>query len=166
MSNFVLTDKEVSDLHNAKCYLNFAIEHCSEMFKEDAHFIQNMKRSLNYLEPVASRVMKIQDEIREDKWERSQRIAKLNDFKHSIWSMYEIESFEDKSIVPAGAKLRSYYTGNDIIVNVEGSTWLDLWKATDKLIGMSRDAHGDHVFIEAYNKAKNEDNIYEVSLGS
>ena len=166
MSNFVLTDKEVSDLHNAKCYLNYAIEHCSEMFKEDAHFIQNMKRSMNYLEPVASRVMKIQDDIRDNKFERSQRIAKLNGFKQSIWSMYEVESFEDNSTVPVGAKLRSYYTSKDFTVTVEGPTWLDLWKATERLINMTRNIHGDHIFIEGYFKVKDEDNVYEVSLGS
>lgn len=166
MSNFVLSDKEVSDLHNAKCYLNYAIEHCSEMFKEDAHFVQNMKRSLKYLEPVAARVMKIQDDIRERNAETASRIAKTNDFKNSIWSIYEVESFENNSPVPVGAKLRSYYTGKDVIVPVEGPTWFDLWKATDKLIGMTRDTHGDHIFIEGYYKVKDETNVYEVSLGS
>lgn len=164
MTTYALTEKEVSALHNARCYLLNALEHCNEMFKEDANFVKQMKLSLDYLNPVASRVMKIKDQIHEDRWERSKRIAKLNDFKHSIWSMYVVDNFEDISTVPVGAKLCSFYT--DQTVTVEGPTWLDLWKATEKLIEMTRDDHGDHVFIESFDKVKNKDNLYEVSLGS
>lgn len=164
MSNFVLTDKEVSDLHNAKCYLLYAIEHCEELFKEDSQVVKNLKRSMEYLYPVASRVMKIQDEIRDARWNQAQRIAKNNNFNNSIWSIYEIEDFEVQSSVPVGAKLSSYYS--EKTVTVEGPTWLDLWKATDKLIEMTRHYHGDHIFIEAYKKLKSKDNQYEVILGS
>ena len=161
---YTLTEKDVSNLHNARVYLLHALEHCNEMFKEDAQFIQNMKRSMNYLEPVSTRLTKEMDEIRDRQFNMARRIAKNNGFNNSIWSMYEVENFESTSPVPAGAKLRSYYTKKS--VTVEGSTWLDLWKATDKLIEMTSDEHGDHVFIEAYRKVKSEDNIYEVSLGS
>lgn len=163
---YELTDKEVSDLHNAKCYLLYAIEHCGDMFREDALFLKNMKESMKYLEPVATRVMKIKDDIRDNAWNMAQNIGKNNNFNHTIWSMYEVNNFEDKSSVPVGAKLRSYYSGKDFTVTVEGPTWIDLWKATDKLISMTENLHGDHIFIEGYFKAKDEDNIYEVSLGS
>jgi hypothetical protein len=163
---YELTDREVSDLHNARVYLLYAIEQGEEMFREDSSFMQNMKRSMKYLEPIATRVTKIQDDIREDKWEHSQRIAKLNDFKYSIWSIYEIESYDDTSSVPPGSKLISYYSGRDISVTVEGSTWLDLWKATERLIGMTESIHGGHIFIESFNKVKDSEDVYEVSLGS
>ena len=163
---YELTEKEVSNLHNARVYLLYALEHGKDMFKENSSLMQNLKQSMDYLDPIASRVSKIQDDIREDQWERSQRIAKLNDFKYSIWSMYEVANFDDQSPVPVGAKLRSYYSGNDFAVTVEGSTWLDLWKATDKLISFTEELHGDHVFIENFHKVKSNDNIYEVSLGS
>lgn len=161
---FELTEKEVSDLHNAKVYLLYAIEQCDELFREDSDFVKNLKKSMECLEPVASRVTKIQDELRENKWERSQRIAKLYGFNHSIWSMYEVADFEDQSPVPEGAKLRSYYSGKDYSVTVEGPTWLDLWNATDKLICSTEHLHGDHIFIENFRKVK--DNLFEVSLGS
>ena len=162
---YELTEKEVSNLHNARVYLLYALEHGKEMFKENFSFMQNLKQSMEYLDPIASRVSKIQDDALEDKWDLSQRIAKLNGLKHSIWSMYEVSNFEDQSSVPEGAELRSYYSGNDIAVTVEGPTWLDLWKATDKLISFTEELHGDHVFIENFYKVSN-DNIYEVSLGS
>ncbi len=163
---FELTEKEVSNLHNAKVYLLYAIEHSEELFKEDSNFLKNLKKSMEYLEPVASRVTKILDDNREDKWNRSQRIAKLYGFNHSIWSMYEVADFQDTSPVPTGAKLRSYYSGNDFTVTVEGPSWLDLWNASDKLICSTKDMHGNHVFIENFHKVKGSDNIYEVSLGS
>lgn len=163
---FELTDKEVSNLHNAKCYLLYALEHAREMYKPDSDFVRNLERSMGYLEPVASRVMKIKDAIHEDRWERAQRIAQLNGFDNSIWSMYEIESFDSKSGIPVGSKIRSWYSGKDFEVSVEGPTWLDVWKATDTLIRSTRDIHGDHVFIEHYAKVKGLDNVYEVSLGS
>lgn len=163
---YELTEKEVSALHNARVYLLYAIERGEELFKEDSILMQNMKRSMEYLKPIATRVSKIQEDTREDKWDFSQRIAKLYGFNHSIWSMYEVADFEDQSPVPVGAKLRSYYSGNDFTVTVEGPTWLDLWNATDKLICSTKDLHGDHVFIENFRKVKSNDNIYEVSLGS
>ena len=163
---YELTEEEVSNLRSAIVYLFSAIEQGEEIFKEDSSFMQNLKQSMEYLNPIASRVSKIQDDALEDKWDLSQRIAKLNGLKHSIWSMYEVANFEDQSSVPEGAKLRSYYSGNDFAVTVEGSTWLDLWKATDKLISSTEELHGDHVFIENFYKVKSNDNIYEVSLGS
>jgi hypothetical protein len=163
---YELTDKEVSALHNARVYLLYALEHGKEMFNENSSFVKNLERSMDCLDPVATRVTKIQDDIREDQWERSQRIAKLNDFKYSIWSMYEVANFEDQSTVPVGAKLRSYYSGNDFTVTVEGPTWLDLWKATERLISTTEDMHGCHVFIENFHKVKSDENVYEVSLGS
>ena len=161
---YELTAKEVSDLHNARVYLLHALEHCSEVFKEDSYVVENLKRSMKYLKPVATRVIKIQDDIRDNIFNVSRNIAKNNNFKHSIWSIYDVENFEDKSPVPVGAKLSSYYSGKDFTVTVEGPTWLDLWKATDKLIASTEDMHGDHIFIEQYNKIS--DNVYEVSLGS
>ena len=163
---YTLTEKEVSNLHNARVYLLYALEHCNEMFKEDAHFIQNMKRSMSYLEPVSTRLTKELDEERDEVFGRARKIARNNNFNHTVWSMYEVKNFEDKSNVPEGAKLRSYYTSKDFTVTVEGPTWLDLWKATERLICMTRNIHGDHIFIEGYYKVKDDDNVYEVSLGS
>ena len=101
----------------------------------------------------------------DEQYKMAEEAKELNGFKNSIWSIYEIESFNDTSLVPSGSKLTSYYSGKDIFVTVEGSTWLDLWKATDKLIGLTKDLHGNHVFIEQYSRSKIE-NFYEVSLGS
>lgn len=163
---YTLTEKEVSALHNAKCYLIYALDHCDEMFKEDASFVKQMKMSMDYLKPVATRLMKELDEARERNAETASRIAKTNEFKNTVWSIYEVSNFEEQSGIPIGAKLYSYYSGKDITVTVEGPTWFDVWKATDKLIGMTREDHGDHIFIESYDKVKNQDNVYEVNLGS
>lgn len=159
-----VTKEEVSALHNARCYLLYALNECDETFKETSSFVKNLRRSLKELDPVAKRLTAIQDEINDRRDATAKRIGELNGFTHSIWSMYEVESFEALSPVPSGAKLISWYADKDTSVTVEGITWLDLWKATDKLIGMTADEHGDHVFVEGYRKVG--DNLYEVQLGS
>ena len=107
---YTLTEKDVSNLHNARVYLLHALEHCNEMFKEDAQFIQNMKRSMSYLEPVSTRLTKEMDEIRDRQFNMARRIAKNNGFNNSIWSMYEVENFESTSPVPSGAVSYTHLT--------------------------------------------------------
>jgi len=166
MKTYTITSKQVSDIHNAYCYASYALDNMKEMFKEDSQVVSELARAMEYLKPVRDDVMGRKDADFDRNNEMYNRVAKLNDFNHSIWSIYEIDSLEETSSVPEGSSLRSWYSGKDITVKVEGPTWLDLWKATDQLIKMTKDLHGDHVFIEQYYKAKGEENVYEVSLGS
>ncbi len=164
MKTYTITSKQASQIHNAWCYLNNALQQCDELFKEDSYFIKSLRKSLNELAPVRKDIMDRMDADYDNVSKTSQRIAELNGFKNSIWSIYEMDSFDSKSPVPSGAKLQSYYLDKNRHIVVEGSTWLDLWKATDLLIKETADEHGDHVFIEAYRKI--DDETYEVVLGS
>ena len=162
---YTITSSQVTQIHNAWVDLNAAYLQASEQFKTDSHLVKSLDRALKALSPVRDDVVRRKDKDWDKQYKKAERVKKFYGFKNSIWSIYEIESFDDTSSVPSGSKLISYYSGRDISVSVEGPTWLDLWKATDKLIGLTRDIHGDLVFIEQYFKSKT-DNFYEVSLGS
>jgi hypothetical protein len=163
---YEITAKQVSQIHNAWVYLNNALSHCDEMFREDSPFVQCLRKSLKELGPVRKDVMDRKDADLMKGYEMSKRIADLNGFKDTIWSIYDVESFLDGSPVPMGSKIRSYYSSKEFTVKVEGPSWIDLWKATDKLVKLTQGDHGDHVFIEGYYKVEGVDGLYEVSLGS
>ena len=166
MKTYTITSEQVSDIHNAYCYAKYALDMLKETFKEDSRVVSDLSRAIETLKPVRDDVMGRKDADWEENHKRFSEAAKLNNFKHSIWSIYEIEDLEETSSVPEGSSLRSWYSGKEHTVKVMGSSWLDLWEATDKLIQMTEDLHGDHIFIEKYYKVKGEKNVYEVSLGS
>jgi len=162
---YTVTSEQVSKIHNALVYLNYALDIAKENFKDDSRIVRELTNASEYLTPVSKELNDKKDKDWDKMYKMADFVKELNGFNNSIWSIYEIKSFDDTSSVPSGSKLISYYSGKDISVTVEGSTWLDLWKATDKLIGLTGDMHGDHVFIEQYIKSKCG-NFYEVSLGS
>ena len=72
----------------------------------------------------------------------------------SVWSMWttdEWQDMEDVSGIPEGTVIRYLSIwgdrGKESYSTVEGKTWLDVWKACDRAIEKSGDAH--HIFIEA-----------------
>ena len=162
---YTVTSSQVSKIHNALVYLNYALDIAKENFKDESRIVRELTAASEYLTPVSEELNQKKDKDWDKMYKMADSVKELYGFENSIWSIYEIESFEDKSSVPSGSKLISYYSGKSIFVTVEGPTWLDLWEATDKLIGLTKDLHGDHIFIEKYFKSK-IDNFYEVSLGS
>ena len=166
MRTYTITDKQISAIHNGICEIRFLMSHFEEMFKEDSHLNQKLKRAFEYIEPVRKELMDKVDADHDRVYNMSRKVAELNGFKNTIWSMYEINGFDEKSNVPVGSKLLSYYSSKEHYVTVEGPTWLDCWKAADKLVKESSDDHGDHVFIEDFRSLKLKEGFYEVSLGS
>ena len=154
MSTFNVTSQEVSDLHNAKCYLRFALERCKELFKDDNQVLKDLQRSMNSLYPVASRLMGEQDAINDRKREMFEDVRKRNGFI-SIWSIYDIDNLFDMSGLEAeelvydgwDAKFTTPLPGGNL-------KWWDLYAAADKLIKQSGDE--DHIFIEAFKKDGNK----------
>jgi hypothetical protein len=70
----------------------------------------------------------------------------------SRWSMLDGISF-DAPHPFAGAKVVLYdehWGGEGVGADIDGPTWLDLWRAADKAISASGDQH--HVFIERFTQ--------------
>ena len=82
----------------------------------------------------------------------------------SIWSLYEVQNINDE-LTFQDCKLVSYtnHWGKPVEVELpEGNnTWLDLWKAAEQCIVLSKDSH--HVFIEGF---KQMDGKLELITGS
>lgn len=85
----------------------------------------------------------------EEKYDYFQKVAQENGIEFSTWSIYEVTDFEK---VPYPDATRFFYDNlaGDEPIEIEihaGSSWLELWKAADKVIEKSGDL--DHSFIEA-----------------
>lgn len=74
-----------------------------------------------------------------------------NNFK-AVWSLLTQDVVDFKQPHPyKDAKYLSYtiHWGNHAVkVDIEGETWLDLYRAADKAIELSGDCH--HIFIEQF----------------
>lgn len=158
MTTFNVSSQDVSDLHNAKCYLRFALERCREMYKESSPVLQDLERSMKYLYPVASRLLDEQDAINEQKREVFESIRKRCGFV-SIWSIYDIDNLFEQSGLEAEELI---YPGwdNEFTTPLPGGNlkWWDLYAAAEKVIQQSGDR--DHIFIEAFKKDGNKIYLY------
>jgi len=76
-------------------------------------------------------------------------IGSDNDLK-TVWSMWATEQWQnmnDVSGIPTGTVIRyDGGWGKDTTAEVQGETWLDVWKACNSAILQSGDHH--HIFIE------------------
>lgn len=163
METFLISSKEVEQLHNGKVYLLYALESANDLLKPESTIVQNLRTSVRNLEGVITRLMREYDTIRDARYMEAKRLGSENDLC-TIWSYTSVPSLHFASDIPVGSKIKSWYTENNEFTVVEGNTWLDVWKAADKLVKMTRDEHGDHIFVEGFRKVA--DNEYEVSLGS
>lgn len=161
-----ITSRQVSRIHNAWVYLNQALTVAKEQFKDDSSLVRSITTALAELTPVRSDVVSRKDADMDKLMEMARRIAELNDLHHTVWSIYDMESFSDLSPVYPGCTLISEYNGDDTSVIVKGSTWLDLWIATNELVKKNPDAHGNHIFIEGYKQSPSDPNLFYVYFGS
>lgn len=175
MKTYTITSEQISSIHNAMCDIRVLRENFNEMFKDDSHIVKKLERAFKYLEPVRKDLMDRKDADFDRIYKLSEEYAKDNNITETRWSIYDIDSFEDDSGIPPGAKIVAPWETKKSII-VEGTdvivTWLTLWKAVDDLAKMVKDEDGEvkgfgnHVFIEKFIKVAKEDNTYEVCLGS
>lgn len=167
MQYFDIDSKQISGIHNGMCDLRRAMYECNELFKDDSPINESLKRAFDQLEPIRMHLMNLKDAENDRIRNMADSIASANKFKYTIWSIYEMGSFNDISSVPEGSTLVAPWETEHSVV-VEGPTWLDLWRAVEQLAD-SVERHGyrgfgDHAFIEDFREVK--PNVYEVILGS
>lgn len=101
-------------------------------------------------------------DIEEDNYERVNKLCEQHNdtFKNSIWSVYEINDFND--IAFEGENLTLFYKnhwGTPVYEDLPTNpTWLDMWKYGDYLISISGDNH--HIFIEDFKRSNNTIYMY------
>ena len=76
-------------------------------------------------------------------------VAKANGFE-TVWSFWRSDEWQDMadvSGIPTGTVIRYWdYYGRDLRAVVEGTTWLDVWRACDEVIVESNDPY--RIYIE------------------
>ena len=166
---YTITGKQISSLHNGMCSMYRLRDLAQDMFKNDSTINRLIEDAFKNIEPVKKELMAKKDEDFDRIFNLSKLIANQHGFKHTRWSIYDIENFDEKSYVPKGSKVYAYKS--DYVATVNGDTWLDLWKAVEEIAsntdnGYGGKGFGDHVYIEKFEKNRGEEGSYEVWLGS
>jgi hypothetical protein len=170
MRTYTITDKQISAIHNGMCEIRFLMSHFEEMFKEDSHLNQKLKRAFEYIEPVRKELMDKKDDDFDRVHKLANQMAERHSIRYTIWSIYEIESFDERSNVPEGATIIAPWE-TDKSIQVKGPSWMDLWLTVEELAGMTEDedghkGFGSHAFIEKFVRVADKENTFEVYLGS
>lgn len=174
MTNFNITDKQISSIHNSICDMYRLNDVLTEMFKSDSEILKTFNRAYSRLKPVRDELMKLKDEHDDRIREQANSFIRTHGLRHTTWSIYDIDSLLNTSNVPSGSKIVSEFSNNSVTVTgFKGNvSWLDLWKAVDELANKTmwndsgRRGFGNHVFIEKFVPVKGEENTFEVWLGS
>jgi len=159
MHDVNLKGEDFSTIHNALCDLRRLTDQVAQSALMDAT-------------PLAMIVRKFEEGL-QDAWRQDHEkmdgamdywrgVADQNGFS-AIWSMYEIGSCNQKHGFTNDCLYYKLHWGEeDVIVPVQGDTYLDLYRAADEAIKLSGDQH--HVFIE--DVFVNDDGELELSTGS
>ena len=167
---YTITDKQVSALHNGMCYMYRLRDIAQDMFKSDSTFNQLIDEVFKYVEPVKKELMAKKDADYDRIFKIAEEYAQRFNLRETRWSIYDIDNFLQSSNVPAGSRLVTEFS-NDVSVFVESNSeycsWIELWKAVDKLATLTDEqGFGNHVFIEKFVEVKDKPGTYEVWLGS
>ena len=155
-----LTAQEFKDLHNGLCEVRNVFRSMEGVVSrkllgraEDAWKLIDgaLKNAYAQDEAVYERNSKHYDAISEE-----------HGFK-SIWCVHEVT---DLNTPFAGAATHVLYKDHwgpgDVLVPIDGNTWVDLWRAADEAIKKSCDNH--HIFIEAF--IPGDEGVLVLSTGS
>lgn len=146
-----LTAEEFKSIHNGVCELRYQIDHLSSFVNE--RLAESLAKGLKSIESGLASAYQQDETIYDRRSLHYTMIGSKNNFE-SIWSMDEVEDLNEKHPFTAAVYLtyKLYGNGNVNTVLVGGDTWIDLWRAADKIIKMSGDNH--HIFIENFVQNK------------
>lgn len=149
-----LTAEEFKVLHNSLCDLNRFSQ-----FKEIEEIVERIRK-------VALKSAYEQDNRAfESKHDYFYSVQKEMKFR-SIWSVYEITDFYKDHPWPQARDIvyDNHWGERDIIQPIEGTRWIDLYRAADLAIQASGDSH--HCFIESFTPIQDSPELLRLSTGS
>lgn len=165
MGTYIVTNKQVSTLHNGFLYLKNALESARDTLSPNSAIIRALEQSVKTLQPLRDELVGTQDRLWNEQNDYFDKVRNENCFR-SIWSIYTYDNFrfEDKHNLPVGLPFVCY----DVPVAderfvLEGDTWLDVWKTVDSYLQFYSDEVGNHIFIEGFNV---KDDKLHIILGS
>lgn len=143
-----LTSEEFSKLHNALCHMSSL----ATSIRDGQHE--------KWADELEKEIAVIREDILKAAYDADGKMFdKLHDHYRKVgeefnaettWSMYEVEDLREEHAYPGVGKLlhKNHWGKNPVVVDIEGNTWLSLFKAADKAIRESGDLH--HCFIEGF----------------
>lgn len=108
----------------------------------------DLYRAIQQLGTLFKELADQHDDSFETRFEKLKEIKTESGFI-TIWSMYEIEDLDEPHRFTQSKEICI----NEIVVDIKGNTWYDLWAATDEAVEQSGDF--DHIFIEGFHIKKN-----------
>lgn len=169
MAQYILSDKEVSTIHNGVLYLTNALDYAKDTLNANSAIVRHLEQSIKYLEPIRDDLLGKQDMLWNKQHNYFTDVQQNNGFT-SIWSIYTYDdfSFDDKHDLPEGLEFTCWDVPQpDGRFKLEGSTWKDVWKCVDEYMQHYSDDVGNHVFIESFEVVeKNGKSYIQIGLGS
>lgn len=155
---YTITRDDFKKIHNARVDFYVMVERLEGIVSDN---ISAKLRSIN--NNLMSGLSNMYEQERAEfdrKNKHYESVASKYKFK-TAWSMYEIDNLDAESPYEHNVVL---YDGITESIRKKGSkaTWLELWKAADKVIRKNGDTH--HIFIESFYPSDNE--TLEISTGS
>jgi len=164
MSNICLTPKEFTQMHNAMCDLRSAREKLADVISPK--IMQELESGIAGLEAAFSNAYAAEEQDSNRRHDYYDQTQKKEEFT-SIWAVPDIDvgDFDKPHPYPKAKKLvhKDHWGKQPVTVDIEGNTWLDLWRAADIAIGLSGDAH--HIYVERFIP-KDKGSILALTTGS
>ena len=159
-TNVTLTAEEFKLVHNGLCNLRVANEYLSGVLNDSI-----MSRLMDAQGKIQAGLKGAYNQDDKDYTEKSEHydaVAAERGFQ-TVWSIYTVTDLRQPHKYEGAKNLvyRTHWGTGEILVPIDGDSWVDLWAAADKAIKDSGDSH--HVYIEGF---KVEGDNLELRAGS
>ena len=157
-----LTQPEWNQIHNALCRAELMYESVFDVLKNGPEMREALDAVRQSLAPAYQ-----QDSAKFDhQFDHCREVQSVNGFQ-SVWSLDTVADFDQPH--PFRSDVFVKYTehwgdNKDHHYPVQGTTWLDIWRAADLAIQASGDDH--HAFIEGFRQDPKDATIIYLQTGS
>jgi hypothetical protein len=163
-AHIILNKAQWRNLHNALCNAEREAGQLFSVLKDGGEGLVALQSVRDALAPAYA-----QDNAAFDRKNNYFDQVRDENQLRSIWSLYDetdVGLFEQPH--PYGTATQLVYSqhwGNKpVVVEIQGNTWLDLYRAADTAIQQSGDSH--HIFIERFSCDCTESSTIHLSTGS
>jgi hypothetical protein len=160
-----LTRGQWRNLHNALCAAEQEARGLFAVLKDGGEGLAALKSVREALAPAYAQ----DDAVFQRQYGYFDETRKANGFR-ACWSMYDetdVGSFDQPHPYVGATHVvhaRHWGTAGNVEVPILGSTWLDLYRASNEAIERSNDHH--HIFIERFDWSEDNPGYLELVTGS
>lgn len=145
-----LTSDEFSKIHNGLCSLRFAIDELQNTLHPD--LLSKLTKAKEQIYQGLENAYRLDDEAFKNNSKHYEIVSQQHGFK-TEWSIDEVTDLYSPHNFHGVTKM--IYTNHwgeikPVSVPINGSQWVDLWKAANECILKSGDDH--HIFIEDFHQ--------------